>query len=74
MLRTIPPIQKLSVLVPETQAPALKGTKFFCLPEPGQSWLPLSGPRSSAYGAWSGGFLSLRKRLMLSQRSLSYNL
>lgn len=36
MLRPIPPVQKLSVLVPETQAPAPKGTVFSCLPESGQ--------------------------------------
>lgn len=30
MLRPIPPVQKLSVLVPETQAPAPKGTIFSC--------------------------------------------
>lgn len=39
MLRTVPPVQKLSVLVTEAQAPAPKGAMFSCLSEPGQSWL-----------------------------------
>lgn len=72
--RTIPPVQKLSVLVPETQAPAPKGTVFSCVPESGQSGYYHQVP--VVLPLWLGQevFLSLKKRLMLSQRSLSYNL
>lgn len=50
--RTIPPVQKLSVLVPETQAPApiLLCTRVWSV------WLLPSGPSSPASVAWSGGF------------------